>query len=60
MTDKVKSALQELADIWACDVSEVKDGKRTLRTMFELVEKHDGVQVFWGCWTDEELDEIPC
>lgn len=48
-------ALQQLADFWCCDISDFTG--QTLRSLFESAE-NDHATVFWGCWTDAELDTV--
>lgn len=56
MTDKIKQAVQRLADHWNCDVSGLAG--QSLRQLFDAADSEPGVYVYWGFWTDSELDTV--
>ena len=46
-------ALKKLAKYWNCEMKEFNG--ETLRNIFDSAECA-GMKVFWGCWTNDELD----
>jgi hypothetical protein len=53
----MRQTLQQIADLFGCSVEEFSGS--TLRQLFLDAERYCGsVRVFWGLWTESQLDSI--
>jgi len=51
-----RAALKQLARLWCCPATDFRG--QTLRQLFEQADSEPGVSVYWGCWSDAELDKV--
>ena len=53
---KILVAAQGVADVLDCTTKDLKG--KTLRDSFSDCENVGGVTVYWGMWTEEELNTV--
>jgi hypothetical protein len=57
MNSKQKDTVEQVASLFGCDEVELKG--ETFRNLFDSIEKqYPWVNVYWGCWSDSELDAV--
>jgi len=56
LNQKIQVAAQGIADVLDCTVGDLKG--KTLKDSFSDCEKCGGVTVYWGMWTEEELNTV--
>lgn len=56
MTDRIRREVAKLAEHFESDLESYAG--LTLGQLFADLEGVDGARVFWGCWTQAELDTI--
>jgi hypothetical protein len=56
MKKSIAQAINDLADLWSCSTAEFNGA--TLRGLFTDADKTPGCNVYWGMWTEAELDTV--
>ena len=57
MNEAMIKSLKEYADYVGCDVQEF-NGQTFYDVLDDAESESPNIRVFWGCWTDAELDTV--